>query len=166
MHVFSINSNFSIKNIKIPFHSLQINLYSTAFRIKHQIIILVKQEKKKKTNWNIMERDLSRWNLTKGRKGKVKAALFFSCVNTQLWLHKHLKHQKMRNPWVSLCKWYKSKQKQNLFTEQITLMMLYGLHLTHLWRLEVLSLFHRSHIHFVAVFTFQSEALLRHLPEY
>lgn len=41
-HVFSINSNFSIKNIKIPFYSLQINLYSTAFRIKHQIIIIVK----------------------------------------------------------------------------------------------------------------------------
>ena len=96
----------------------------------------------------------------------MKASLFFSCVNTQLWLHKHLKHQKMRNPWVSLCKWYKSKQKQNLFTKQITLMMLYGLHLTHLWRLQVLSLFHSFHIHFVAVFTFQSEALLRHLPEY
>lgn len=31
MHVFSINPNFSIKNIKIHFHSLEINLHGTYY---------------------------------------------------------------------------------------------------------------------------------------
>lgn len=37
MHVFSINPNFSIKNIKIHFHSLQINLHNTHIQVQTAI---------------------------------------------------------------------------------------------------------------------------------
>lgn len=67
-----------------------------------------------------------------------------------------------------------------MFTEQIALIIIYGLHLIYLCRLQVLSLLcmdieyccamkgNRFHNHIVAqiVFTFQSEALPRSLPQY
>lgn len=56
---------------------MQINLYSTAFRIKHQIIILVKQEKKKKNQLKYYGKGFEQMEPNKGKERQGEGCSFF-----------------------------------------------------------------------------------------